>query len=109
MIIEEYMEKHFTMQGRCPRGEYAASFGIFIIAQAFAVGLASAVPLLGFVLGCGASGFMIMAACRRSQDCGRSYWFLLIPFYNIWLFFEPGQVGDNRFGPDPRKKVTTGF
>ena len=50
---------------------------------------------------------MIMAACRRSQDCGRSYWFLLIPFYNIWLFFEPGQVGENRFGPDPRKPVVT--
>ena len=95
------MEKLFTMQGRCPRGEYASSFGFFIIAQLLAVGLASAVPLLGFVLGSAASGFMIMAACRRSQDCGRSYWFLLIPFYTIWLFFEAGQVGENRFGPDP--------
>lgn len=101
------MEKLFTTQGRTPRGEYATLFFFFIIAQAFAVGMGSAVPLLGFVVSCGASGFMIMAACRRSQDCGRSYWFLLIPFYNIWLFFEPGQVGENRFGPDPRNKVVT--
>jgi uncharacterized membrane protein YhaH (DUF805 family) len=43
-----------------------------------------------------------MGAVRRSHDCGRSGWFLLIPFYNLWLFFEPGQLGANRYGDDPR-------
>jgi uncharacterized membrane protein YhaH (DUF805 family) len=59
------------------------------------------------ILNLGLEGVMIMGAVRRSHDCGRSGWFLLIPFYNLWLFFEPGQAGDNRYGPDPRKTVVT--
>ena len=101
------MENLATMNGRTTRGQYAALFGAFIVLQLLAAALAGPVPLLGLGLGCAAQGFMIMAACRRSHDCGRSAWFLLIPFYNIWLFFESGQVGDNRFGADPRKKVET--
>jgi uncharacterized membrane protein YhaH (DUF805 family) len=45
---------------------------------------------------------MFMGAVRRAHDCGRSGWFLLIPFYNVWLFFESGEQGANRFGDDPR-------
>jgi uncharacterized membrane protein YhaH (DUF805 family) len=101
------MENLCTMKGRTTRGQYFALFGISLVMQFLAVLLASAVPLLGMVLGYGAWGFGLMAAARRSQDCGRSGWLVLIPFYPIWLFFEPGQVGDNRFGPDPRKPVVT--
>lgn len=95
------------MKGRTTRGQYAALFAVYVVLQILAVFLAAAVPLLGMVLGFGSWGFMLMAAARRSQDCGRSGWFVLIPFYPIWLFFEPGQVGENRFGPDPRNKVVT--
>lgn len=101
------MESLATMKGRTTRGQYAGLFGAFIVAQLLASVLAGAVPLLGLGLGFAAQGFMIMAACRRSHDCGRSGWFLLIPFYNLWLFFEPGQAGENRFGPDPRNTVVT--
>lgn len=101
------MENLATMNGRTTRGQYAALFGAFIVLQLLATALAGAVPLLGLGLGFAAQGFMVMAACRRSHDCGRSGWFLLIPFYNLWLFFEPGQVGENRFGSDPRKTVVT--
>ena len=101
------MENLATMKGRTSRGQYAALFGIYVIVQIIAVALAGAVPLLGMVLGFGAWGLILMAAGRRSQDCGRSSWFVIIPFYPIWLFFEPGQAGDNRYGPDPRKTVVT--
>ncbi len=103
------MEDLFTMKGRTTRGQYIALFGVSLVLQFLALLLAAAVPLLGMAIGYGAWGVALMAAARRSQDCGRSGWFVLIPFYPIWLFFEPGQVGDNRFGSDPRKKVTTGF
>ena len=101
------MENLATMKGRSTRGQYAAIFGAFIVLQLLAAALGGAAPFIGLGLGCAAQGFMIMAACRRSHDCGRSGWFLLIPFYTIWLFFESGQVGDNRFGADPRKTVVT--
>lgn len=101
------MENLFTMKGRTSRGQYAGLFGVSLVLQLFAVLMAAAVPLVGMVLGYGAWGIAIMAAARRSQDCGRSGWFVLIPFYPIWLFFEPGQAGENRYGPDPRNKVVT--
>jgi uncharacterized membrane protein YhaH (DUF805 family) len=44
----------------------------------------------------------VLGAIRRSRDVGNSGWYVLIPFYTPWLLFVPGQVGPNRFGPDPR-------
>ena len=95
------------MKGRTTRGQYAGLFVIYMVLQIVAGALAAAIPLLGMVLGFGSWGLMLMAAGRRSQDCGRSGWFVIIPFYAIWIFFEPGQAGENRFGPDPRDTVVT--
>ena len=95
------------MKGRTARGEYVALFGVYVVLEIFAVFAAAGIPLLGMVVGYGAWGLALMAAVRRSQDCGRSGWFLLIPFCPIWLFFEPGQAGPNRFGHDPLNKVVT--
>ncbi len=96
-----------STDGRITRGQYAALFGIYILLLIVAVLVANVLALFGGLIGMAAWGVMIMGAVRRSHDCGRSGWFLLIPFYNLWLFFEPGQAGDNRYGPDPRKAVVT--
>jgi uncharacterized membrane protein YhaH (DUF805 family) len=100
------MSNIMSMDGRASRKEYASLFALYVVLQAVALSLVAAIPLVGLVLGFGSWGLMITAACRRSQDCGRSRWFVLIPFYVIWLFFEPGQVGENRFGADPRNPVS---
>jgi uncharacterized membrane protein YhaH (DUF805 family) len=39
---------------------------------------------------------------RRMHDIGKSGWFFLIPLYNIFLAITPGEVGENRFGSDPK-------
>jgi uncharacterized membrane protein YhaH (DUF805 family) len=96
-----------STDGRITRGQYAALFGIYILLLIVAVLVANVLGFFGGLIGMAAWGVMIMGAVRRSHDCGRSGWFLLIPFYNLWLFFEPGQAGDNRYGPDPRKTVVT--
>ena len=44
----------------------------------------------------------IAAACRRMHDVGKSGWFMLIPFYNLFLAVSPGDVGPNKYGPDPK-------
>jgi uncharacterized membrane protein YhaH (DUF805 family) len=48
---------------------------------------------------------------RRMHDINKKGWWMLIPFYNIYLWCQPGTVGDNRFGPDskstPTPKVTS--
>jgi uncharacterized membrane protein YhaH (DUF805 family) len=38
---------------------------------------------------------------ERAHDCGNSWWYLIIPFYSLWLFFAPGEPGENIYGPDP--------
>lgn len=35
---------------------------------------------------------------RRMHDIDKRGWFILIPFYNLYLFCQPGTAGDNRFG-----------
>ena len=45
---------------------------------------------------------IIAAGVRRMHDHGKSGWFLLIPFYNLYLLIIEGQRGiTNEYGPDP--------
>ena len=51
----------------------------------------------------------IAVSARRLHDVGKSGWFLLfnlIPLfgwaYLIYLYVQPGTVGPNEFGPDPK-------
>ena len=63
---------------------------------------------LGFVLGLPFSISNIMLSIRRIHDIGYSgWWFLivLIPYigwlFGILIYFVPGTVGGNQYGPDP--------
>jgi uncharacterized membrane protein YhaH (DUF805 family) len=51
----------------------------------------------------------IAVGVRRMHDVGKSGWFLLVPFYNIILFFTDGTIGENKYGSDPkgREKVVS--
>ena len=44
----------------------------------------------------------IAVGVRRMHDVDKSGWFLLIPFYNLYLAVTEGTQGANRFGPDPK-------
>ena len=104
-FIKEYMTNAMSMSttdGRITRGQYASLFGIYVFMLIIAVLVTKVSPFFGGLIGMAAWGVMIMGAVRRSHDCGRSGWFLLIPFYSLWLFFESGERGANRFGDDPR-------
>ncbi len=52
--------------------------------------------------------FILLQAVKRLHDSNKSGWYLLIPFYNIYLLFIEGTYGGNNFGSDPRpqKEVT---
>jgi uncharacterized membrane protein YhaH (DUF805 family) len=40
----------------------------------------------------------IAAAIRRMHDVGKSGWFVLVPFYNLYLAVQPSQGGPNQWG-----------
>lgn len=43
------------------------------------------------------------AAVRRLHDSNSSGWWLLMPFYNMFLLLKNGTQGLNRFGENPRE------
>ena len=50
----------------------------------------------------------IAVAVRRMHDVGKSGWFVLIPIYNLILALTPGDVGENKYGPDPKELEAAG-
>lgn len=40
----------------------------------------------------------ITAGIRRMHDVGKSGWFFLVPFYNLYLAIQPSQAGANQWG-----------
>ena len=44
----------------------------------------------------------IAVGVRRMHDVGKSGWFLLIPFYNLYLLCIDGNVGENKYGSNPK-------
>lgn len=46
---------------------------------------------------------------RRMHDIGKSGWYFLIPFYNIFLAVTPGEIGENKYGQDPKEADPPSF
>ncbi len=43
----------------------------------------------------------LAVAVRRIHDVGKSGWFILVPFYNLYLTLQPSEYGPNQYGPNP--------
>jgi len=46
--------------------------------------------------------FFIVQSAKRMHDVNMSGWYILVPFYNIVLWFKRGTKGQNDFGLDPK-------
>lgn len=44
---------------------------------------------------------------RRMHDINKDWWYILIPFYNIYLWAIEGEKGTNQYGPDPKGITAT--
>ena len=93
--------KYATFEGRARRKEYwyfvLFSFIInFLLALFFAP--LSLISQLTLLLP------NIAVSVRRMHDVGKSGWYILIPVYNLILFFTNGDDGQNDYGSDPKNE-----
>ena len=88
-------EKYAVFEGRARRKEYWYFF-LFVMVAHFATlrlpPVNAICTLITFIPG-------IAVACRRMHDVGKSGWFQLIPFYNLYLYCCDSEPSDNKYGP----------
>ncbi|MBU2995118.1 DUF805 domain-containing protein [Cellulophaga baltica] len=103
MVLKKYSE----FKGRSRRKEYWM-FYLFstIISVVLSIIDGAVLGLEGFGINSIYSlGILIptlAVGVRRMHDVGKSGWFLLIPFYNLYLLCTNGEVGPNQYGLDPK-------
>ncbi|WP_125718212.1 DUF805 domain-containing protein [Flavobacterium ustbae] len=116
MFKKVVFENYANFDGRARRKEYwmfVLSFYLIIFCIAFIGGASEAISstlsgvmtaLLG-LLYLGLIIPMIAVSVRRVHDTGKNGWFVLIPYYNLYLMVIKGDVGSNAYGPDPKNEL----
>lgn len=120
-MFEYYLEvwrKYAVFKGRARRAEYwyfqLTNFLIIVVAQvvmtavAFSSGgfaMAGLLSLVYFLYNLAILIPSIAVGVRRLHDSNKSGWWLLVPFYNLYLVIRRGTEGENYYGPDPKAPV----
>ncbi|MBP7247696.1 MAG: DUF805 domain-containing protein [Negativicutes bacterium] len=102
-------ENYVNFSGRANQGEFWYFYlGYLIIAVIFNIigmilpdslaTIVSLIPAITLIVP------VLSAATRRLHDINKSGWFILVPFYNIYLWAQPGDQGPNQYG-EPSKNL----
>ncbi len=93
----------FSFSGRIRRLEFGISYIIYfgvlfmstILNDLFSTQLMSLliIPALWFLLAQGS---------KRCHDRGNSGFYLIIPFYVLWMLFAESEFGENEYGLNPK-------
>jgi len=100
----------FSFKGRIGRLEYGLSVLAYaVVINTFGLILMIVEPnfnLPGFILFYIGLGillwFIIAQGTKRCHDRGNPGKFQLFPLYWFWMLFADGEIGENRYGPDPK-------
>lgn len=102
----------FSFSGRIRRREYALSYVVYI-GLIMVFGLVTEIAgdnwdttptsnIVFLILFLPCWIFLLAQAVKRSHDLGNSGWFILIPFYGLWLLFADSKFGVNKYGSNPK-------
>ena len=109
-FLDVLKNKYAQFNGRARRAEY---WQFFLFNLILSVIINVLVKATGSTLIASLGGLVSLAllipgiavAIRRMHDVSKSGWFILIPFYNLYLACTEGTHGPNEYGPDPKEAV----
>lgn len=102
----------FSAKGRIGRGLYCIASVIWLVVYCIAtvvvaqlgridIGDSAVVGVLALIIliiYCVVWVWWILQAIKRSHDIGHNGWWILIPFYDLYLLFDKGEQKPNRYG-----------
>lgn len=99
------MKNYFIFTGRARRKEYWMFIlmnTLLIFALVLMIALLKLNPLIVTIYQLATFIPSIAVGVRRAHDTNHNGWWIVIPFYNFYLFMLDGDQGINRFGPSPK-------
>jgi uncharacterized membrane protein YhaH (DUF805 family) len=111
--VVNVLTNYGDFNGRASRSEFwwffLASFVAYLItgfidALVFGFELTDPTPI-SFILQVAIFIPTLTVSVRRIHDHGKSGWYVLVPFYNLYLFIVDGEAIPNAYGPPPTNKL----
>jgi uncharacterized membrane protein YhaH (DUF805 family) len=111
--VVNVLTNYGDFNGRASRSEFwwffLASFVAYLItgfidALVFGFELTDPTPI-SFILQVAIFIPTLTVSVRRIHDHGKSGWYVLVPFYNLYLFIVDGEAMPNAYGPPPTNKL----
>jgi uncharacterized membrane protein YhaH (DUF805 family) len=87
--VKGSLSKYAVFSGRATRREFW-TFYLFYLVVNFAAGFVGS-PLVENLVTLGLITPLVACGARRMHDVGKSGWFQLIPFYNLYLLIQPSR------------------
>lgn len=104
-IKETIVDNYANFNGRARRKEYWFFMLFYYVLYFLFFGLAyiaSFFAIFNVIMAFGLLVPSIAVSIRRMHDSGKSGWFMLVPFYNLYLALKAGDIGTNQYGEDPK-------
>lgn len=104
-FLEVVKNKYIKFDGRARREEFWMYYLVLMIILIVAsiIDNITGIPIVGTIALLALLLPTISVGIRRMHDIGLSGWYILIPFYNIYLWAQAGTPGTNEYGANPKE------
>lgn len=104
-FLDAVKNKYADFNGRARRQEYWMYVLVYILLL-IATSIIDAIigfPIFTLIAIFGLAVPSLAVSFRRIHDTGKSGWFILVPFYGLYLLFVDGTPGSNEYGANPKE------
>jgi uncharacterized membrane protein YhaH (DUF805 family) len=101
----------FLFKGRARRFEFWVAYAIFMLCMVLpayiseSLGDSDVLAFFSVIIILGGIWFFLSEGTRRCHDLGNSGFWMLIPYYILWMLFQNSKLGPNEYGNNPKGEV----